>query len=181
MSEKLPLAVDLDGTLILDDASYATFFRFALRAPWRLPLSVLWYRAGGLAGLKAKIRPYAPAAQSFRYDERVLAWLREERAAGRRIVLASASDEVVVNAVATHVGLFDGVYASDGVINLKRDKKAARLAEVFPEGFVYAGNSEDDWAVWEAAKRAVVVNARAELQRRAQAAFDVERCFERQR
>jgi len=181
MSDKLPLAVDLDGTLILADASYATFGRFALREPWRLPQSVLWYRAGGLAGLKAKIRAHAPSPQSFPYDERVLAWLREERATGRRIVLASASDEGVVNAVATHVGLFDAVHASDGVVNLKRGKKAARLREAFPDGFVYAGNSEDDWPVWEAAKRAVVVNASADLQRRAQAAFDVERCFERQR
>ncbi len=181
MNDKLPLAVDLDGTLILADASYATFGRFALREPWRLPESVLWYRAGGLAGLKARIRAHAPPAHSFPYDERVLAWLREERATGRRIVLASASDEEIVNAVAAHVGVFDAVYASDGVVNLKRGKKAARLAEVFPDGFVYAGNSEDDWAVWEAARRAVIVNASAGLQKRAQAAFDVERCFERRR
>lgn len=181
MSAKLPLAVDLDGTLILADASYGAFARFALREPWRLPQSVLWYHQGGLAHLKAQIRAHAPTPQSFPYDERVLAWLREERASGRRIVLASASDEGVVNAVAEHVGLFDAVYASDGKINLKRSKKAAKLEELFPDGFVYAGNSEDDWAVWEKAKRAVVVNASADLQRRALAQFDVEKCFEKQR
>ncbi|HLY55549.1 MAG TPA: hypothetical protein VKS60_08335, partial [Stellaceae bacterium] len=101
------------------------------------------------------------------WNEPFLERLRSERAHGRRIFLASASTRTQVEAVAQHLGLFDGVYASDDTVNLKSGAKAAALVQDFGEGgFDYAGNSSADLAVWQRAGGVVAVNAGAALLRR---------------
>ena len=175
----LPLAVDLDGTLIRGDVFTMQLTRFATRAPWRLPQLLLWF-AKGRAYVKARLAAYAPDAATLPYDERVVEWLQSEKARGRTIVLASASDRSAVEAVAKHVGLFDRVFASDGRTNLKAGRKAEALAAAFPQGFVYAGNEGADLKVWEAAAGAVLVNCSAGLEHACRGRFTVERCFARE-
>lgn len=177
MSEKLPLAVDLDGTLIHGDIFTGWMVRLLLRAPWKLPL-LLWWLAHGRAFAKARLAELFPFdASALPYDARVVAWLKTERASGRAIVLATAIDSSAADAVARHLGLFDAVFASDGRINLKSRRKAAALAAAFPDGFVYAGNEAADLAVWAAAKAAVIVNAPRWLAHRVRAMGPVEAEF----
>lgn len=174
----LPLAVDLDGTLIRTDIFTQQLLRFLVRAPWRLPELLLWF-VHGRAYVKARLAAYAPDPATLPYDERVVDWLRAEKARGRTIVLASASDRSAVEAVAKHVGLFDRVFASDGRTNLKARRKAEALADAFPQGFVYAGNEGADLLVWEAAAGAVLVNCDQAFARRCVARFPIERSFPR--
>jgi phosphoserine phosphatase len=174
----LPLAVDLDGTLIRGDVFTMQLIRFLTRAPWRAPQVLLWL-VNGRAYVKARLAKYATDPAALPYDERVLAWLRAERERGRTIVLASASDKSVVEAVAAHVGLFDRVFASDGRTNLKSRRKAEALSAAFPQGFVYAGNETADWHVWEAAASAVLVNCDAALTRKCRGRFAIECSFDR--
>ncbi|MBL8547770.1 MAG: UbiA family prenyltransferase [Hyphomonadaceae bacterium] len=170
----LPLAVDLDGTLIHGD----TFFESILSYLGSNPLGVFalagWFTKGR-AFVKAKLADYAPKADEVPYDLRLLAWLREEKARGRRLALATATDRRIADRIAAHVGLFDDVFASDGVTNLKSARKAEALSAAYPQGFVYAGNEIADLEVWEKAKGAVVVNADDTLQFRAAALTVVER------
>ncbi|MBP6690409.1 MAG: UbiA family prenyltransferase, partial [Hyphomonadaceae bacterium] len=170
----LPLAVDLDGTLIHGD----TFFESILSYLGSNPLGAFalagWFTKGR-AFTKAKLADYAPKADEVPYDQRLLSWLREEKARGRRLALATATDRKVADEIAAHVGLFDEVFASDGVINLKSARKAEALSAAYPDGFVYAGNETADLEVWAKAKGAVVVNADATLQHRAAALTTVER------
>jgi len=175
----LPLAVDLDGTLIRGDLFARAMTRFCLSRPWRVLVLLAWLTRGR-AYAKARLTALYPVdAAALPYDERVLAWLKDERAAGRTIALATAFDRAGAEAVAVHLGVFDHVFASDGRTNLKSARKAAKLREAFPQGFVYAGNERADWKVWAAAKRAVIVNASPALDARAKRAFDVERVFPR--
>lgn len=176
----LPLAVDLDGTLIRGDLFFEAILRFVFSAPWRLPELLWWFRRG-----RAYVKQRLAAAQSFdaallAYDGRVLDWLHQQRARGRTIVLATASDHVAAQKVADHVGVFDAVFASDGETNLKSARKAERLAAAFPEGFVYAGNESADVKVWRVAARAVLCNCDAGLSARAARDFTVEHTFARQ-
>jgi phosphoserine phosphatase len=179
MTQPLPLAVDLDGTLAHGDVFARALWRYCRERPWHvLVLAALILR--GRPHVKAKLaRRYPLDAAQLRYDERVLEWLRQERAKGRTIALATAADERDARAVAAHLGLFDYVFASDGQTNLKAARKAQRLAQAFPQGFVYAGNERADLKVWAVAARAVVVNATAPLEHEAQRRFDVERVFTR--
>ena len=75
-------------------------------------------------------------------NEPFLAFLREQKGAGRKFVLATASDRDMALPVANHVGLFDEVLGSDGKTNLRGANKLKVLTEKFGErGFDYAGNS----------------------------------------
>lgn len=175
---KPPLAVDLDGTLIRGDLFSEAMLRLAFAQPWKLPLLLMWLLRGR-AFAKAKLAvEFPPDAATLPYDERVVAWLHEERAAGRTIVLATASDRRAAQAVADHVGVFDRVFASDGVINLKSRRKGEALASAYPQGFVYAGNESADLKVWAAAAGAVTCNCSPGLTRRAAAQFNIERNFD---
>lgn len=155
----VPLCVDLDGTVIATDLLAESLLGFLKASPWKLPLAG-WWLLGGRANLKRKLAQRVPiAAKSLPYDAEVLEFLKEQKSAGRRLFLATASDAGYAEAVAAHLGLFDGVIASDGAHNLSGPSKRDALARRFPGGFDYAGDSAKDLPVWRAARRAVVVRA----------------------
>jgi len=165
-----PLCVDLDGTLVRTDMLFETLVAALRRNPLlalRLPL----WLAAGRARLKRELASravFAPAA--LPYDEQVLETLRRERCAGRRLVLATASDVLVAEAIAAHLGLFDEVVASDGRSNLKAAAKAERLVERYGErGFDYMGHDAADVPVWARARTAYVLSGEAAIARRAAA------------
>jgi 4-hydroxybenzoate polyprenyltransferase len=94
------------------------------------------------------------------FNQELISYLRAQKAAGRILVLATAADAAVAQAVAEHLDLFDEVISSNGVNNLKGPAKAAALVQRFGErGFAYAGDSRADLPVWQSAHGAVVVNA----------------------
>jgi 4-hydroxybenzoate polyprenyltransferase/phosphoserine phosphatase len=171
MDEEPPLVVDLDGTLIKTDMLFETLVGSLRRSPWIL-LALPFWLAAGRARLKRELarRAGTVAPQSLPYRVEVLEWLDAERRAGRRIVLATASDEEVARPIALHVG-FDEVIASDGRGNLKGARKRDALLARFGErGYDYAGNERADLAVWARARRAIVVSADAGLLRAARGA-----------
>jgi apolipoprotein N-acyltransferase len=156
----VPLCVDLDGTLIKTDLAWESIARLLRRNPLLL-FQILFWWTRGQAFLKqqlAKRVSIDPA--TLPYNEPFLAFLREQKNAGRKLVLATAFDEKGAMLVANHVGLFDEVLASDGKTNLRGKNKLKALAKKFGErGFDYAGNSSADLAVWRGAREAIVVNA----------------------
>lgn len=174
-----PLAVDLDGTLILGDVVAAAAWRMVAASPFGLFRLALWFLRGR-AYAKARLAAEAPGAPArLAYNRPLLDWLRAQKATGRILVLATATDKRAAEAIATHVGLFDAVFASDGARNLKGPAKGAALARAFPEGFAYAGNEAADLGVWRYARAAIVVNASPSLARRAARLCTVERVFPR--
>lgn len=176
-SVRPPLAVDLDGTLIRCDVFTEAIIRLGFERPWLLPRLAVWLMQGR-ARAKARLAElFPPHPEGLPYDERLVAWIREERAGGRTIALATASDQRAASAIASHLGCFDAVFASDGETNLKSQRKADALAAAYPSGFAYAGNESADIKVWRAAANAVVVNASGGLTRRAERTFSVERTF----
>ena len=111
------------------------------------------------------VRPN-PATLPYKSD--VLDFVREARASGRETVLATASDVLVANEVAAHLGCFTGVIASNGITNLSDEQKSAALVSRFGiGGFDYVGDSHADLTSWAAADRAVVVDPSPLLLRRA--------------
>ena len=96
----------------------------------------------------------------------MLAFLGQSRSEGRNLVLATAADEIHARAIATHLGIFSDVLASDGRRNLSGSDKATRLTERFgARQFDYLGNDWVDVPSWRAAGRAIVVAAPARLLR----------------
>jgi len=156
----VPLCVDLDGTLIKTDMLWEYMARLLRQNPLMI-FPVLWWWSRGRARLKHELaRRLKIDPATLPYHTEFLAWLRTQKAAGRKLVLATASDIKMALPVAAHVGLFDEVLGSDGKTNLRSGNKVRVLTEKFGgKGFDYAGNSTADYAVWRGSRQAVVVNA----------------------
>jgi hypothetical protein len=105
--------------------------------------------------------------------------LTEQRAQGRKLVLCTAADHSIATAISEHLGIFDEVIASDGNTNLGGVKKADALERLFGAGgFDYVGNASVDLHVWQRARKAVVVNASAEVTRKAKTVAEVDKIFD---
>lgn len=154
-----PLCVDLDGTLIRSDTLIESAIELLRRQPWLIVAMLWWLFSMGKAGLKREIaRRVSLDASLLPYRAEFIEWLQAQ-AALRPLYLATAAHQSVADAVATHLGLFAGVFATQEV-NLSSRNKAQELTRAFGvRGFDYAGNSRDDLAVWSAAAGAVVVGA----------------------
>ena len=99
----------------------------------------------------------------------VVALAKREKAAGRTIVLATAADAVLAGQLASRLGFIDQLYASDGERNLKGKTKAEMLVRMYPAGFIYAGDSKADLAVWPHASGVILVNAAKSVRKAAYA------------
>ncbi|HRD98405.1 MAG TPA: haloacid dehalogenase-like hydrolase, partial [Rubrivivax sp.] len=154
------VVVDLDGTLIHTDLLHESALKL-LREDSLAVLRMPFWLARGKAALKDQIATrVALDVQSLPYHQPLLAWLREQRASGRTLVLCTASNERFAQAVAHHLGLFDAVIASDAEVNVSARRKAQILVDRYGEkAFDYAGNSADDLQVWPHARQALLVNA----------------------
>jgi len=157
---EVPLVVDLDGTIIRTDLLWELLARLLRRNPFAI-FQVLFWWIHGRAWLKKQLAARVTIDPApLPYNERFLAWVRQEKSAGRKIVLATASDQKMAQPVADFLGLFDEVLGSDGKTNLRQENKRKALVQKFGDrGFDYAGNSKDDVVVWRSVRKAVVVNA----------------------
>lgn len=156
--QQTPLYVDLDGTLIASDTLWESAVALAHQRPADVLRLPAWL-ASGRAVLKRRIAERVsldPATLPYRPD--VLERIEKARAAGRRVVLATASDRAVAQSVAAHLGVFDAVLASDGDDNLKGASKADAIeADAGGRAFEYIGDAHADLPIWQRASHAVVV------------------------
>jgi hypothetical protein len=173
-----PLVVDLDGTLIRTDMLHESALRIFRDRPLDILKTPVWL-SQGRAVLKQNLADRAMLNhESLPYNQELLAWLVQQRADGRVLILCTASDQTIALAISEHLGIFNEVIASNGTVNLAGEHKAAALVARFGEGgFDYAGNSPADIAVWRHCRRATVVNASSALTRSATVNFEVERVF----
>lgn len=162
---RLPLVVDLDGTLFKTDSLDETLLDALRTDPlslWRLPFKLM----AGRAAVKAFLAGKSPLeVDTWPVREDFLSYLQTEAKAGRMIVLATAADRAVAEAVRRRFPFIAEIMASGPDGNRKGEAKARALRERFPDGFVYAGNAAADWPVWEKSAGRVVVNASARVVR----------------
>src|SRR6478609_8193442 len=156
----MPLVLDLDGTLIAGDLLYKSFFSILRRNPLILFSCAAWLLRGRAALKRELALRNRIDWERLALHRDVLDLARREKAAGRTIVLATAADAVLAGHLAARLGFFDQMFASDGERNLKGSAKAELLSQTFPAGFIYAGDSKADLAVWARAAGIVLVNAR---------------------
>ena len=158
-SNDLPLVVDLDGTLLTGDMLFESANEYLSGKPWRV-LALISPLLTGRAKTKDFLaHRVTPDVSVLPYHAELLHFLREEREAGRRIILATATSYLLADRIAAHLGLFDEVIASDETTNLKSSRKAEALVARFGErGFDYVGNDVADLAVWKVASKALVVS-----------------------
>jgi hypothetical protein len=152
-----PLCVDLDGTLVAVDTLHYSLLQLVARRPWACG-DLPWLAFQGRSHFKKRVSdricispdrlPYRPA---------VLAYVAQERARGRRVVLATAADSRIADAVAEHLRLFDDVLATRPGDNLKGARKRDVIMNRVSVRFDYMGDSMADLPIFAAARLAILV------------------------
>ena len=154
-----PIVVDLDHTFLKIDSLHELFVRGIFQAPLKT-LSALLSLSKGVAHFKHQLSSAIELdAEWLPVRENLLEYLNQQVSSGRDIHLATAADQSIANAIAVRFPIFKTVQGTAPDQNLKGALKAARLAQQFPDGYVYAGDSRADMPVWRSAKAAIVVSA----------------------
>lgn len=153
-----PIVVDLDGTLVLTDLLIENVFLVLRHNPFTF-FTLVFSLFRGKAYFKMRFADVVlPDVKSLPYNLELIDWLQRQRAKGRILVLATASNERIARHVALHLDIFDDVLGS-GEIDLSSYRKRAALVEKFGEmGFEYVGNSKADLPVWRSAAQIHIVN-----------------------
>lgn len=163
-ADAVPLVVDMDGTLTPVDTLHEMVALLIKEQPLTAIRAVGWV-LGGKAFFKSKIADrVALNATLLPYNPLVLEQIDEARSEGRPVILATASDRRVADAVAQHLGVFDDVIATAGDRNLSGAVKRDILVERYGQGgFDYIANDAVDLPIWKAARKAILVNAPASV------------------
>ncbi len=178
-ADRLPIYVDLDGTLIHTDLLWESLLS-ALRVAPLGALAGLGRLREGRAAMKSALAGLAQIdVDALPYNRPLLEWLSEQARAGRPLWLATAANRSLAERVAAHLGLFEGVLASDETHNLKGPNKLAAIrAHAGGDAFAYCGNGPEDLPIFAAAAEAVLVSASAPVQARAEAVGNVAARFD---
>lgn len=159
VQELLPLVVDLDGTLIKSDLLVEGFFALIRLNFFYLFLTPFWLLKGKPYLKEQIFNRVMIDPQRLPYHTSFLAYLKEQAQSGRELFLATAAHERAAQRVAEHLGIFRGVLASTGSVNLAGTRKLQALLETCGEKrFDYAGNAQIDLQLWPHARNAILVN-----------------------
>lgn len=178
MTKILPLVVDLDGTLVKTDTLWEAIFALAKQNIFNLFLLPIWLLKGK-AQFKQEIAERVDLDVTIvPYNRPFLNYLKEQKAQGRHLILATASNIKFAEQVAKCLGIFDAVVASDASTNLSgRYKLHALVSRYGEKGFDYAANSAIDLLIWVEARKGILVNASRSTQVRAGKLVDIEKIF----
>ena len=154
-----PLCVDLDGTLIFDDMVPKSMYLLLKKNIFYIFLFPFWMFKG-FAYVKrqvAKRIEFSPASLS--YNQTLLDFINQQRQLKRKILLVTASDQLIADKIANFLGIFDEVIGSDAVVSYSGVRKLKKLQEKFGvEGFDYAGNAYVDLKVWAGSHEIIIVS-----------------------
>jgi 4-hydroxybenzoate polyprenyltransferase len=154
----LPVCVDLDGTLVKSDTLVDSVLVMARQHPRGL-LSIPGWIAQGKAAFKKHVTSAVELdVEHLPYNRALMEWLRQQAAEGRKLYLATAADRALADRIAAYLGIFHGVLASDGAINLAGGNKLAAFRERFGDNFCYIGNARPDAEVLAACQSPLVAN-----------------------
>ena len=158
--------VDLDHTLLRIDLLRERLLLAIMRNPLIFFLAIGWLLQGGRARLKTEIASRSELdVANLPYNQELVSFLKEERAAGQALVLATASPYEWARSISLHLGLFDRVLATDETNgNLKGKRKLELiLQDAGEKPFGYAGDASADRPIFEASQLPIVVGAQAKL------------------
>ena len=175
---KLPMVLDLDGSLLKTDMLYECLVLFLKRKPWNVWKLPYWLTKGK-ANLKRELAQETDLnVATLPLNEDVVAYARFEAENGREVLIATASDVHLARKLAQGLDFVSEVIGSEPGRNLKGAQKAELLKQRFPDGFAYLGDSDADLPLVDAAKEVILVNPSARLKAAATRQGKLSHCFE---
>ncbi|MDR0779344.1 MAG: UbiA family prenyltransferase [Pseudomonadales bacterium] len=172
-----PLVVDLDGTLTPTDTLIESVLKLIKQEPLCLLQMPLWLCQGRAAFKSHVAQRVDLSASTLPYRQALLHYLREQKARGRTLVLATAAHDKIAVSVADHLGLFDQVLATTEQRNLKGAAKLDAIRQEVGEQFAYAGDSAADVEIWAHSVAAILVGPAVQRYQGRQVGAKVEQTF----
>ena len=154
-----PLVIDVDNSLLRTDMLLESFWvALGKYAPQAILAAV--QNLGDRARLKHELATLSDLDVSrLPINDHVLEIAHAAQAQGRDVVLASASDQRLVNRLADRLGLQGDHFGSTPDLNLAGEAKGAALVARYGDGgFAYIGDAPVDLKVWAKADEAIAVN-----------------------
>lgn len=165
-SRDIPLFVDLDGTYTKTDLLFESFVSAFKKKPIVI-LSCIYWLIKGIPTLKYKLSEYAEINTSLLpLNPEFLSFLKHEKSVGRKLYLATASNEKYAKNIISDTDLFSGYISSCKNINLKGKNKLERIKQL-SEKFAYAGNDSVDFEIFEEADEILLVNPSTSTRKKA--------------
>ncbi|GJL49361.1 MAG: hypothetical protein NPIRA01_05880 [Nitrospirales bacterium] len=164
IKERIPLCIDLDGTLIKNDIFWESLRALLKKNVFYLLVLPIWLLKG-----KAFVKGQVSQRVSLNivalpYHDLLLNYILSERKTGRNVVLATGTHYRIATKIAKHLNCFDQVLASSDFDNLTGKRKSRVLVKRYGKrGFDYAGNSRVDLPIWENANSAIIVSGSRNL------------------
>mgnify|MGYP003146215381 CR=1 FL=1 len=156
------VVVDLDGTLVRTDLFVESILRYLKGNPFKVINLIRWLMAGRAFAKQKVAEQVDIEAEFLPYEDGLVEYLKELKAEGKELILATASHRKYADQVAAHLGIFDRVMATEDNHNLKGQNKLAAIRELIGDAdFAYAGDSAADTPIWRAAAANIMVNAPA--------------------
>ena len=174
-----PLFVDLDGTYTKTDLLVESFVTAVKHNPLIIFSCLLWLLQGRSV-LKQKLAETTDLkTDTLPLNQEFVGYLKEEKARGRKIILATASNEKFARSVVAESDIFDDQISSSAQVNLKGRNKLDSIRKISPD-FAYAGNDAVDFEIFEHANESILVNPSSSAKRRAKS-VEVNRTFDDQK
>lgn len=154
-----PLVIDVDNSLLRTDMLLESFWvalgKFAPEA-----ILTAFQHIGDRARLKHELANLSDLDVSrLPVNDNVLAIAKAAQAQGRDVVLASASDQRLVDRLAERFGFEGSHFGSTPDLNLAGEAKGAALVERYGDGgFAYIGDTTVDLKVWAKADEVIAVD-----------------------
>lgn len=165
------LFVDMDGTLVKNDALLESLVTYLKQNIFRIFVAFFWLLRGKNYFKTALSQTQPLDVKTLVYNSEFLAYLSEQKESGRKLVLITGSPQNYAQKVAQDCPIFSEVHGSSEVIDLTGTRKLNYILNLIgkDQPFTYAGNASIDLHVWKGATEIIVVNGSPSLHRRAQA------------
>lgn len=176
--QEIPICVDLDETLISSDSLADSIFCAIKNHPHIIFLLPFWILKGKFYFKKRILHYYQINPETLPYRAEILDFLKQKKSEGRKIILITASLQEVADSVANYLGIFDGSYGTSSKKNLKAANKTLFLVDKYGKaGFDYIGDSKADLAVWEKARKSVLVEPSSKILKKVKSFNNIEKVF----
>lgn len=133
--------------------------------PWQLLCSMGTLRSGAGVFTEDLWHRAALDAAHLPYDPSVVAFLTEEHAQGRRIILATSGSPQWAEEIAAHLGFFDEILIASAKTGNPIQQRLSQLLEQYGSGgFDYLGHSAKELPLWAVSGQAYLVKPSPSLQ-----------------
>lgn len=161
-----PLVIDIDQSLLRTDMLLESFW-IAVGKDAVGAVKSAWAHLGDRARLKHEMANLSDLdVTRLPVNDHVLELAQDAQAQGREVVLASGSDQALVDRLGERLGLAGDHLGSDSKTNLTGKAKRDALVDRYGErGFEYVGDAAIDLKVWKSASKAYAVSPAPKVRR----------------